>query len=57
MEIAIMGIHVKEHVLSVFCHQIAEEEALMAVALFPMLHELDIHSNPLTTERSGNLVL
>lgn len=35
-------------------HQIAEEEALMAAALFPMLRELDIHSNPLTTLRSGN---
>ncbi|KAG7236714.1 hypothetical protein INR49_000608 [Caranx melampygus] len=33
---------------------IAEEEALMAVALFPMLREIDIHSNPLTTQRSGD---
>uniref|UniRef100_A0AAQ4PQJ3 X-ray radiation resistance associated 1 n=1 Tax=Gasterosteus aculeatus aculeatus TaxID=481459 RepID=A0AAQ4PQJ3_GASAC len=33
---------------------IAEEEALMAAALFPMLRELDIHSNPLTTLRSGD---
>ena len=26
----------------------------MAVALFPKLREIDIHSNPLTTRRSGN---
>lgn len=38
-----------------FWRQIAEEEALMAAALFPMLRELDIHSNPLTTQRSGNV--
>ncbi|XP_040036816.2 X-ray radiation resistance-associated protein 1 [Gasterosteus aculeatus] len=35
-------------------NKIAEEEALMAAALFPMLRELDIHSNPLTTLRSGD---
>ncbi|XP_062414086.1 X-ray radiation resistance-associated protein 1 isoform X2 [Pungitius pungitius] len=35
-------------------NKIAEEEALMAVALFPMLREMDIHSNPLTTLRSGD---
>ncbi|GAA6232269.1 X-ray radiation resistance-associated protein 1 [Lates japonicus] len=35
-------------------NKIAEEEALMAAALFPMLRELDIHSNPLTTQRSGD---
>lgn len=35
-------------------HQIAEEEALMAAALFPMIREIDIHSNPLTMHRSGN---
>ncbi|XP_029304202.1 X-ray radiation resistance-associated protein 1 isoform X2 [Cottoperca gobio] len=35
-------------------NKIAEEEALMAVALFPMLQEIDIHSNPLTTQRSGD---
>lgn len=33
--------------------QIAEEGALLAVALCPMLHEIDIRSNPLTTQRSG----
>ncbi|XP_070839329.1 X-ray radiation resistance-associated protein 1 [Chaetodon trifascialis] len=33
-------------------NKIAEEEALMAVALFPELREIDIHSNPLTTRRS-----
>ncbi|KAM9348900.1 X-ray radiation resistance-associated protein 1 [Symphorus nematophorus] len=33
-------------------NKIVEEEALMAVALFPMLREIDIHSNPLTTQRS-----
>ncbi|XP_073335724.1 X-ray radiation resistance-associated protein 1 [Pagrus major] len=35
-------------------NKIAEEEALMAVALFPKLQEIDIHSNPLTTQRSGD---
>ncbi|XP_035480838.1 X-ray radiation resistance-associated protein 1 isoform X2 [Scophthalmus maximus] len=35
-------------------NRIAEEEALMAAALFPMLREIDIHSNPLTTQRSGD---
>nr|XP_020454410.1 X-ray radiation resistance-associated protein 1 isoform X2 [Monopterus albus] len=35
-------------------NKIAEEEALMAAALFQMLHEIDIHSNPLTTQRSGD---
>ncbi|XP_076836938.1 X-ray radiation resistance-associated protein 1 [Brachyhypopomus gauderio] len=34
--------------------QIAEEEALLAVSLFPMLRELVIHSNPLTLQRSDN---
>lgn len=27
----------------------------MAAALFPKLREIDIHSNPLTTNRSGNV--
>ncbi|XP_023656261.1 X-ray radiation resistance-associated protein 1 isoform X2 [Paramormyrops kingsleyae] len=35
-------------------NKIAEEEALLAVALFPLLSELVIHSNPLTTQRSGD---
>ncbi|XP_051257232.1 X-ray radiation resistance-associated protein 1 isoform X1 [Dicentrarchus labrax] len=35
-------------------NKIAEEEALMAAALFPVLREIDIHSNPLTTQRSGD---
>ncbi|KAG9265578.1 X-ray radiation resistance-associated protein 1 isoform X1 [Astyanax mexicanus] len=35
-------------------NKIAEEEALLAVALFPELRELVIHSNPLTTQRSGD---
>ncbi|KAG1943540.1 X-ray radiation resistance-associated protein [Pimephales promelas] len=34
--------------------EIAEEEALLPVALFPKLNELVIHSNPLTTQRSGD---
>ncbi|XP_070774133.1 X-ray radiation resistance-associated protein 1 [Enoplosus armatus] len=38
-------------------NKIAKEEALMAVALFPMLREIDIQSNPLTTQRSGDLPL
>ncbi|XP_033759734.1 X-ray radiation resistance-associated protein 1-like [Pecten maximus] len=33
---------------------IAEEEALLAVAAWPMLMELIIHSNPLTTTKSGD---
>lgn len=41
-------------VSSVFFHQIAEEEALMPVALFPVIQEIDICSNPLTVRRSGN---
>uniref|UniRef100_A0A8C1Z628 X-ray radiation resistance associated 1 n=1 Tax=Cyprinus carpio TaxID=7962 RepID=A0A8C1Z628_CYPCA len=35
-------------------NEIAEEEALLPVALFPKLSELVIHSNPLTTKRSGD---
>ncbi|XP_038565043.1 X-ray radiation resistance-associated protein 1 isoform X1 [Micropterus salmoides] len=41
-------------VLNLADNKIAEEEALMAAALFPMLREVDIHSNPLTTRRSGD---
>ncbi|XP_070700143.1 X-ray radiation resistance-associated protein 1 [Pempheris klunzingeri] len=35
-------------------NKITKEEALMAAALFPMLRGIDIHSNPLTTQRSGD---
>ncbi|XP_062867745.1 X-ray radiation resistance-associated protein 1 [Trichomycterus rosablanca] len=35
-------------------NKILEEEALLALALFPLLSELIIHSNPLTTQRSGD---
>ncbi|XP_056586144.1 X-ray radiation resistance-associated protein 1 isoform X2 [Triplophysa dalaica] len=35
-------------------NKIAEEEALLPVALFPKLKELVIHSNPLTTQRCGD---
>ncbi|KAI1903514.1 hypothetical protein AGOR_G00027970 [Albula goreensis] len=35
-------------------NKIAVEEALLAVALFPSLSQLVIHSNPLTTQRSGD---
>ncbi|XP_056302678.1 X-ray radiation resistance-associated protein 1 [Danio aesculapii] len=35
-------------------NEIAEEEALLPVALFPKLSELVIHSNPLTTQKSGD---
>ncbi|XP_047661815.1 X-ray radiation resistance-associated protein 1 isoform X2 [Tachysurus fulvidraco] len=35
-------------------NKIYEEEALLAVALLPFLTELVIHSNPLTTQRSGD---
>ncbi|KAI3373603.1 hypothetical protein L3Q82_022197 [Scortum barcoo] len=41
-------------VLNLADNKIAEEEALMAAALFPMLREIDIHANPLTTQRSGD---
>ncbi|XP_069002626.1 X-ray radiation resistance-associated protein 1 isoform X1 [Embiotoca jacksoni] len=34
-------------------NKIAEEEALVAATLFPMLREIDIQSNPLTTKRRG----
>lgn len=38
-----------------FCKlKIEDEEALLAVAAWPMLVELVIHSNPLTTENSGD---
>ncbi|KAM8741248.1 X-ray radiation resistance-associated protein 1 isoform 1-T1 [Acanthopagrus schlegelii] len=40
--------------LSLAENKFTEEEALMAVALFPKLREIDIHSNPLTTRRSGD---
>ncbi|XP_023152827.2 X-ray radiation resistance-associated protein 1 [Amphiprion ocellaris] len=35
-------------------NKISKEEALMAAALFPKLREIDIHSNPLTTQRRGD---
>lgn len=35
-------------------NQIVEEEALLAVAAWPMLVELDIHDNPLTSNHSGD---
>ncbi|KAL0994044.1 hypothetical protein UPYG_G00117090 [Umbra pygmaea] len=35
-------------------NKIVEEEALLSVALFPVLSEIVIHSNPLTTQRSGD---
>ncbi|XP_062584370.1 X-ray radiation resistance-associated protein 1-like [Saccostrea cucullata] len=35
-------------------NQIAEEEALLAVAAWPMLVELVIHNNPLTSDHSGD---
>nr|XP_022287824.1 X-ray radiation resistance-associated protein 1-like [Crassostrea virginica] len=35
-------------------NQIAEEEALLAVAAWPMLVELVIHNNPLTSSHSGD---
>ncbi|KAM9729650.1 X-ray radiation resistance-associated protein 1 [Menidia menidia] len=35
-------------------NKIATEEALVTAALFPKLREIDIHSNPLTTQRSGD---
>nr|XP_015196994.1 PREDICTED: X-ray radiation resistance-associated protein 1 isoform X1 [Lepisosteus oculatus]XP_015196995.1 PREDICTED: X-ray radiation resistance-associated protein 1 isoform X1 [Lepisosteus oculatus]XP_015196997.1 PREDICTED: X-ray radiation resistance-associated protein 1 isoform X1 [Lepisosteus oculatus]XP_015196998.1 PREDICTED: X-ray radiation resistance-associated protein 1 isoform X1 [Lepisosteus oculatus] len=40
--------------LSLAGNKITEEEVLLAVALFPSLSELVIHSNPLTTQRSGD---
>ncbi|XP_072230531.1 X-ray radiation resistance-associated protein 1 [Leuresthes tenuis] len=35
-------------------NKIATEEALIAAAVFPRLREIDIHSNPLTTQRRGD---
>ncbi|XP_039601561.1 X-ray radiation resistance-associated protein 1 [Polypterus senegalus] len=43
--------------LSLAYNKIAEESALLPVALFPSLKELVIHGNPLTTQRSGDLTL
>ncbi|KAG7321127.1 hypothetical protein KOW79_015542 [Hemibagrus wyckioides] len=40
--------------LNLASNKIFEEEALLAVALLPLLSELVIHSNPLTTQRSGD---
>ncbi|CAL8365070.1 unnamed protein product [Lota lota] len=40
--------------LSLAHNKIAEEEALLAAALFPSLTELVIHNNPLTTQRTGD---
>ncbi|KAK7925496.1 hypothetical protein WMY93_007806 [Mugilogobius chulae] len=42
------------HFVNLSHNKIAEEEALFALALFPMLSEIDISSNPLTTRRSGD---
>lgn len=36
--------------------QISQEEALLAVAVFPAIRELDICSNPLTTQRISNSI-
>ncbi|XP_075876663.1 X-ray radiation resistance-associated protein 1 isoform X2 [Nelusetta ayraudi] len=41
------------HFLCLADNKIAEEEALMAVTLFPMICEIDICSNPLTVQKSG----
>uniref|UniRef100_A0A667X275 X-ray radiation resistance associated 1 n=1 Tax=Myripristis murdjan TaxID=586833 RepID=A0A667X275_9TELE len=43
--------------LNLAANKIAEEEALLAVGLFPKLSEIVIHSNPLTTLRCGGLPL
>ncbi|XP_035827301.1 X-ray radiation resistance-associated protein 1 isoform X2 [Aplysia californica] len=40
--------------LNLSYNKICEEDALLAVAAWPMLMELDIYQNPLTTERSGD---
>ncbi|XP_076025159.1 X-ray radiation resistance-associated protein 1 [Genypterus blacodes] len=42
------------HFLNLANNKIAEEEALLAAVLFPLLSEIDICSNPLTTRRSGD---
>ncbi|MFT7809541.1 X-ray radiation resistance-associated protein 1-like isoform X1 [Arapaima gigas] len=52
-----LGIHLpfpKLQHLNLAHNKICEEEAVLAVALFPELRELVIHSNPLTTQRSGD---
>ncbi|KAM6907152.1 X-ray radiation resistance-associated protein 1 [Xenentodon cancila] len=43
----------KLQVLNLAENQIAKEEALIVAAVFPMLREIDIHSNPLTIKRRG----
>ncbi|XP_071489518.1 X-ray radiation resistance-associated protein 1-like [Diadema antillarum] len=40
--------------LSLAHNKIADEEGLLAVAAWPMLQELIIHDNPLTTQNSGD---
>ncbi|XP_046584130.1 X-ray radiation resistance-associated protein 1-like [Haliotis rubra] len=40
--------------LSLAHNQISDEDALLAVAAWPMLVELVLHNNPLTTNHSGN---
>lgn len=44
---------VREVAIHFIYFQIFEEESLLAVALFPLLSELVIHSNPLTTQTNG----
>ncbi|XP_030010380.1 X-ray radiation resistance-associated protein 1 [Sphaeramia orbicularis] len=41
-------------ILNVSCNKFVAEEALLPVALFPKLREIDISLNPLTTKRSGD---
>ncbi|XP_043077759.1 X-ray radiation resistance-associated protein 1 [Puntigrus tetrazona] len=55
--VCVLGLHLPfpelRH-LNLANNEIAEEEALLPVALFSKLSELVIHSNPLTTQRSGD---
>lgn len=44
----------KTSVSLLFYSQISQEEALLAVAVFPAIRELDICSNPLITQRISN---
>lgn len=47
-------VFLKTSVSLLFYPQISQEEALLAVAVFPAIRELDICSNPLITQRISN---
>lgn len=52
-EYVVTGSFLKTRVWLLFHPQITQEEALLAVAAFPAIRELDICSNPLTARRTS----